>query len=181
MLSNVFKMNLHFLDSQGFQENLHPLTYALKWHDRDTPTYVQAMTGEDADEYYLAMAKEVHQLEEKQTWQIVDHTSICDANVLPGTWVFKCKRLPNGTIRKYKARFCVRGDTQVEGIDFFNMYAPAVSWPVIHLLLTLSIVLNLATEQVDYVNAFAQVDVDYDIYVTLPIQNWTTERTWKCT
>jgi len=59
----------------------------------------------------------------------------------------------------------------VEGIDFFNMYAPAVSWPVIHLLLTLSVVLNLATEQVDYVNAFAQVDVDYDIYVTLPIQN----------
>jgi len=25
------------------------------------------MTGEDADEYYLAMAKEVHQLEENQT------------------------------------------------------------------------------------------------------------------
>jgi len=29
---------------------------------------VQAMTGEGKDEYYAAMAKEVHQLKEKQAW-----------------------------------------------------------------------------------------------------------------
>jgi len=30
------------------------------------------MTGEDAEEYVHAMAKEIQQLEEKQSWQIVN-------------------------------------------------------------------------------------------------------------
>ena len=71
-------------------------------------------------------------------------------------------------IRKYKACFCIRGDHQKKGIDFFDTYAPVVSWPVIRLMLTLSIICNLKTRQVDYSNAFAQAEVDDDIYVNLP-------------
>ena len=32
--------------------------------------------------------------------------------VLPGTWVFKVKRAPDGTFKKFKARYCIRGDLQ---------------------------------------------------------------------
>ncbi len=39
------------------------------------------------------------------------------------TWAFKCKRYPDGLIKKLKARFCARGDKQLEGIDFFDTYA----------------------------------------------------------
>ena len=56
----------------------------------------------------------------------------------------------------------------MEGIDFFETYAPVVAWPIVRLLLTLSIVCNLATQQVDYVNAFTQANVDDDIYIKLP-------------
>ncbi len=45
-------------------------------------------------------------------------------NVLPGTWVFKCKRYPDGLIKKFKAQFCAQGDKQIEGVDFFETYAP---------------------------------------------------------
>jgi hypothetical protein len=31
-------------------------------------------------------------------------------NILPSTWAFKLKRFPDGLAKKYKARFCVRGD-----------------------------------------------------------------------
>eukprot|EP00956_Cyclotella_meneghiniana_P011311 scaffold15927_cov76-Cyclotella_meneghiniana.AAC.1 len=31
------------------------------------------------------------------------------------TWAFKCKRYPDGRVKKFKARFCARGDRQVEG------------------------------------------------------------------
>ena len=163
-------VNMHFMDPVGlYQETMHPLTYALTRNDEDSPTYWQAMSGDDANEYRHAMATKITQLEKKGTWQIVDRFSIPDdVNVLPSTWVFKRKRLPDGTIRKYKARFCVRGDKQVEGIDFFETYAPVVAWPVVRLLLTLSIVCNLATQQVDYVNAFAQANVDDNIYIKLP-------------
>ena len=88
---------------------------------QDTPNYFQAMTREDVEEYIQAMAKEIWQLEEKQTWQIVNQTLIPnDANVLPSTWVFKRKWLPDGTTQKHKARFCVRGYKQVKGINFFE-------------------------------------------------------------
>jgi hypothetical protein len=44
--------------------------------------------------------------------------------VLPCTWDLRCKRFPDGMIRKLKARFCARGDKQMEGVDFFETFAP---------------------------------------------------------
>jgi hypothetical protein len=49
-------------------------------------------------------------------------------HVFPSTWAFKCKRFPDGIIRKLKARFCARGDRQIEGLDFFETFAPLVAW-----------------------------------------------------
>jgi hypothetical protein len=71
------------------------------------------------------------------------------------TWdmVFHCKRFPDVTIRKLKARFCVRGDRQSEGIGFFDMYAPVLNWLTVRLMLVLLKILGLATKQVDYTAA----------------------------
>jgi hypothetical protein len=55
-------------------------------------------------------------------WEVVERT--LDMNVIRSTWAFKIKRYPDGLIKKFKARFCARGDMQVEGIDFFETYAP---------------------------------------------------------
>ena len=46
--------------------------------------------------------------------------------ILKGTWAFKLKRRPDGTPFKLKARYCVRGDLQREGVDYFETYAPVV-------------------------------------------------------
>ena len=83
-------------------------------------------------------------------------------NVLPSTWAFKCKRFPDGLVKKLKARFCVRGDRQREGVDFFETFAPVVSWNTVRLMLVLSLILNLATRQVDYTAAFLHADIDRD-------------------
>ena len=89
-------------------------------------------------------------------------------NVLPSTWAFKCKRYPDGSVRKLKARFCVRGDKQKEGIDFFETYAPVVSWQTVRLLLILAMKLNLCTKQVDYTAAFVQAPITESVYVEAP-------------
>jgi hypothetical protein len=81
-------------------------------------------------------------------------------NVLPSTWAFKCKRFPDGTVRKLKARFCVRGDRQKEGIDYFDTFAPVVSWQTVRLMLVLSVILDLSTKQVDYTAAFVHAPID---------------------
>ena len=79
-------------------------------HDTDTPTYMEALSGENSEEYFKAMDDEIQSLTRRETWVIVLRKSVADQNVLPGTWYFKCKRKPDWTIRKFKARYCVRGD-----------------------------------------------------------------------
>lgn len=85
----------------------------------------------------------------------------------------KIKRFPDGLIRKLKARFCVRGDQQIEGVDFFDTFAPIVQWLTIRILLILSITLSLATKQVDYVSEFCQAPIADDVYIDLP-RGWQT-------
>ena len=53
-------------------------------------------------------------------------------------------------------------------MDVFEAYAPVVSWITVRLLLVLSIVMVLCTQQVDYTNTFCQASLDQTVYVELP-------------
>jgi Reverse transcriptase (RNA-dependent DNA polymerase) len=131
----------------------------MKANTEDNPTWEQAMNGPDQAGYWKAMEKELTTLEDdKNSWEVVEREGWM--NVLPSTWAFKGKRFPDASVRKLKARFCVRGDKQKEGIDYFDTFAPVVSWQTVRLMLVLSIILNLATKQVDYTAAFVHAPID---------------------
>ena len=72
-------------------------------HDLDTPTYMEALSGENSEEYFKAMDDEIQSLTRKETWEIVIRNSIAAHNVLPGTWSLKCKMRPDLKTRKFKA------------------------------------------------------------------------------
>ena len=73
---------------------------------------MEALSVKNLEEYFKAMDDETQSLIRSDTWEIVLRKSVADHNVLPGTWSFKCKRKPDWTIRKFKARYFVRGDIQ---------------------------------------------------------------------
>ena len=83
------------------------------------------------------MRNEINELVHHETCEVVKRSDIPQQNnedgslstpkVLPSTWAFKIKRFPSGLLRKIKARFCVRGDQQVD-VDPFGTYAPVASW-----------------------------------------------------
>jgi hypothetical protein len=56
-------------------------------------------------------------------------------HALPSAWAFKCKCFPDGIIRNLKARFCARGDCQIEGLDFFETFAPVLAWETIRIIM----------------------------------------------
>ena len=112
------------------------------------------MNGPQSDGYWEAMKTEIIILEDKDFMEVVDRKH--DMSVLPSTWAFRCKRFLDGTVRKLKARFCVRGDKQKEGVDHFETYAPVVSWQIVRLLLVFTIKFDLYSKQVDYTAAFVQ-------------------------
>jgi hypothetical protein len=53
-------------------------------------------------------------------------------------------------------------------VDFFETYAPFFQLSTVRALLVMSIVLNLATQQIDFSNAFCQADIDEEVYVEMP-------------
>ena len=69
-------------------------SYALNTqsHDPDTPTYMEALSGENSEEYFKAMDDEIQSLMRRDTWDIVSRESVADHNILPGTWSLKHKR-----------------------------------------------------------------------------------------
>ena len=94
-----------------------------------------------------------------------------DMNVIDSIWAFKLKRYPDGVVKKFKARFCARGDQQLEGIDFFETYAPVVQWTTVRLLLILEVLLQLKSKQGDVAAAFvhAELGENEKVYVEMPL------------
>ena len=127
------------------------------------------MNGPFREEYWNAACKEIDTLEEMDAWVVVDRLE--DMNILEGIWAVKLKRFPDGMITKFKARDCVRGDQQLEGIDFFEIYTPVVQWTTVRMMLILEILLKLKSKRGDVTSAFLHADVgkDEDMYVEMPL------------
>ena len=132
--------------------------------DPDTLSYEQAVKDKDKSKWIEAAQAEIDGLTSNGTWVEVP-TSEAKTRIVPGTWVFKRKRSPDGTIKKYKARYCVRGDL-VEGE--FDTFAPVVSWSTIRIVLIISVVLGWELVCVDFAQAFVQADLEEPVWIHLP-------------
>jgi hypothetical protein len=156
----------------GTVDAIHPLcAFKAKGTDPDLPLYHQAMLRPDADKFVEAQGVEIQALEAKDTWEYVLRSDLPKgSNILPGTWAFRVKRYPDNRIKKYKARFCVRGDKQIQGVDVFDTYAPVVGWSTVRMMLTMAACLKWQSVQVDFDAAFvhATLPESEQVYLEMP-------------
>jgi hypothetical protein len=55
------------------------------------------------------------------------------------------------------------GCCQTEGVNYFETFAPVVNWQTVCIMLVMSLLLGLATTQVDCTAAFVHADIaDWD-------------------
>ena len=156
--------------SQFLVDDTDPLLLAAKTaaSDADNPTWNQDMNGPFAEEYWEAAETEIKMLEGIKAWEVVDQDQA--ENILPSTWVFKCKRFPDGTVKKFKARFCARGDRQNEGIDYNETYAPVAQWTTVCIMLILEILKGLVSKQgeVTCASLYAHLEPGEKVFVEMP-------------
>ena len=89
-----------------------PLAYKPTPSDPDTLSYDEAMSDvEHLDKWMQAAAAEIESLEKNATW-IETTKENAKSRILPGTWVFRRKRTPDGEISKNETRYYVRGDLE---------------------------------------------------------------------
>jgi hypothetical protein len=149
----------------------HVLKAKASLNDADNPTYTQAMNSPDADKWADCMKLEVETLVKINAWTLFKRCDVPQGKrVLPMKWAFKLKRYPNGLVNKFKARFCVRGDRQIEGIDFNETWAPVVQWTTVRAMIILAAKQKLCTAQADITAAFvhAPLEKDEEIFVEQP-------------
>lgn len=110
----------------------------VKSKDPDTLSWDEAMKSPDKEKWLDAAQIELDALVNHGTWIEVPIDE-ATTKILPGTWVFRRKRSPSGEIKKYKARYCCRGDLQ-EGE--FETFAPVVQWSSVRLFLVICMILG---------------------------------------
>ena len=90
----------------------------------DPITYDEAMKSQDSQKWQQAMETEISNLQNQATWTLVEPPK--DRKVLKGKWVYKTKFDSEGKIKKYKARWVVKGFLQLFGLDYNETFANTV-------------------------------------------------------
>ncbi len=138
----------------------------------DTLTQSQMLRSADSQDFIAAQIPEIRGLEKMQVFQYKNISELPPrAKLLSSIWSYRRKRRPNGELVKHKARICVDGSQQQYGHDYWETYAPVVSWSTVRLVLLLSTILNLKSRQVDYTQAFPQAELTDPVFMRLP-QGW---------
>ena len=112
------------------------------------------------------MQQEVQALHANKTWSFVPPPA--HKRPIGCKWVFKIKYNPNGTIERYKAKLVAKRFSQVEGIDYWETFAPVAKLTTVRILLSLAAMQNWHLHQLDINNAFLNGDLDEDVYMQLP-------------
>jgi hypothetical protein len=82
----------------------HAFSAKARGNPEDNPTLEEAFGGEHQVEYYQAALDELKVLQEDlDCWELVPYVN--GMHVLPSTWAFKCKRYPDGRIKKVQGSF----------------------------------------------------------------------------
>jgi len=169
-ISNHITFDTWDSDEFYFNEIFDPRLLAArakssKYND-DNPSFDMATRGVFQEDFWQAMRIELNTLiNEFDCWEYVPNPG---KNVLPSTWAFKIKRYPDGRVKKFKARFCARGDRQQEGIDYFETWAPVVQWSTVRIVMVLAAKLGFKSVQCDITAAFIHGRVTEPIYVHQP-------------
>jgi hypothetical protein len=90
------------------------------------------MKANDRDDFRKAMSVELKVHIDRGHWVKMPCTDLLKGmKPIKMVWSFKCKRRPNGSLLKHKARLCVHGGMQEKGINFWETYSPIVQWSTI--------------------------------------------------
>jgi hypothetical protein len=111
---------------------LSPLAIAAS-SDPDVLYYHKAMLATDRENFIKAMQDEIDGQTENGNWEIVRREDVPEgARILPAEWAMRRKRrIMDGSIHKWKARLNIDGGKEVQGLDYWETYAPVASWSTI--------------------------------------------------
>jgi hypothetical protein len=110
-----------------------------------------------------AMHKELENFERKQVWTLVEPPH--DVNVIGAKWVFKNKQGEDGEVVRNKAHLVAQSFSQVEGLDFWETFAPVPRHEAIRILLAFTAFKGFKLYQMDVKSTFLNGVIQEEVYL----------------
>jgi hypothetical protein len=126
-----------------FLNNLDPILYAMQMQNPDVLTHTQMKRQVDAKIFFEAQQPEIDGLMDINTFEFIPKIDLPRTRYLDLIWTYRRKQCPGGSLKKYKARLCVNGSRQIQGIDYIESFALVIQWSTIRMVNTLAAIHNL--------------------------------------
>ena len=134
--------------------------------DENPQTVQEALQGEHKEKWQQAMDSEMASLVENGVYELVDRPK--GKKVVKSKWVFRVKTNEKGEVEKFKARVVAKGYSQVEGVDYDQIFSPTVRFESIRQLIALGASKGLEMHQMDVTTAFLYAPLEEEVYMEQP-------------
>jgi hypothetical protein len=121
------------------------------------------VNSEDSKLWKKAMVEEMDALDKNEAWDIVEFPA--GRKSIDRKWLFKKMFNTEGKVEKYKARLVAKGYSQVEGIDFGEIFSPIAKLTSIRFILSIAATFDLEVEKMDVKTTFLHGDLEEEIYM----------------
>jgi hypothetical protein len=140
--------------------------FALSITYDDRRTVREAMDLEDGKLWKKVMVEEMTALDKNEAWDLVELST--RRKPIGNKWVFKKKLNAKGKVDKYKAQLVTKGYSQVEGIDFCEIFSHVSKLTSIRFMLSVDVVFDFEVEQLDVKTTFLHGNMEEEFYMKQP-------------
>jgi hypothetical protein len=105
-------------------------------------------------------------LDKNEAWDLVELPT--GRNPIGSKWVFKKKQNAEGKLEKHKSQLVAKGYSQVERIDFGDIFSYIAKLTSIRLLLYVVVAFDFEVEHMDVKKTFLHGDLEEEIYMKQP-------------
>ena len=126
------------------------------------------MEQPDYLKWKIAIHEELNNLQKAGTWTIVEGPK--DRNIVKNKWVFRIKKETQQEKLSNKARLMAKDFTQVQGVDYYNTWAPMAKFGLIRFLLATATQHGWPIDMFDFHSTFlnGQLDLDEEVFMEQP-------------
>ena len=101
-----------------------------------------------------------------QTWKLAPRPA--KLKIINPKWVFKVKRCPNRTIQKLRQCLVAVGYSQIQGLDYDEVFSPTLRLETLRLIFSLLASRGWKGRQVDFKTAFLNGHLDKPVFMEQP-------------
>jgi hypothetical protein len=116
-------------------------------------------------DWVVTIQKELNNFKRNQLWSLVERPK---KNIVVTKWVFHNKKDEHGVVTRNKTRIIAKCYSQIEGLDFDEIFAPVARLESIHILLAYATHHDFNLYQMDVKNTFLNGPIKEEEYVEQP-------------